>query len=146
MSIVTFLLISWLSLQDCNCKSVEKNRQAEKAWMSVVLAGEQKLAVANGKVIESNGDPLASVLVEVLSHPAPVKRKSGEIVKKTPVRVEACETAEDGKFCFKELKPGKYELRLSRKSFNTVSIRIELVNQTSQSTSEMILVTLPVSH
>lgn len=146
MLAVIFLLISWLSLQDCNCKPVEKNRQAEKAWMSEVLAGEQKVAIVSGRVIESNRDSLAGVLVEVLRKPLPVKGKSVKKVSGVPVRVAMCETAEDGRFCFKGLKTGKYELRLSRKSFNTVSVMIALVSQANQAVAEEILVTLPVSH
>ena len=60
------------------------------------------------------GKPLAGALVEVFTHPEYLlSNDSYSRGKPEQRRVAACMTGTDGKFCFRGLPAGKYELRSS---------------------------------
>jgi hypothetical protein len=66
-----------------------------------------------GKVLTStNGVPFDGVLVEVFDNPDYLL-PNHSFRRGKQVRVAACRTRSDGKFCFSDLASGRYELRLS---------------------------------
>lgn len=66
-----------------------------------------------GKVLTStDGAPFAGVLVEVFDNPDYLL-PNHFFRRGKQVRVAACRTGSDGKFCFASLPSGRYELRLS---------------------------------
>jgi len=65
-----------------------------------------------------DGRPLEHALVEVFDHPEYLLDQSSSFKRDHPEqkRVAACRTGADGKFCLRNLPPGKYELRSSLSS------------------------------
>ena len=59
--------------------------------------------------------PLEHVLVEIFDHPRYLlsDRSLQPATQVTQKRLAACLTSADGKFCFRDLRSGKYELRSS---------------------------------
>lgn len=64
--------------------------------------------------VEYLGDrPLANALVEIFDHPELMEQAESKRSASGQRRLAACRTAADGKFCFRNLPSGKYELRSS---------------------------------
>ena len=78
--------------------------------MSIELEQKSTLKMVQGRV-ENGGKPLPGALVEVFVSEGHVPSGSDE--KSEQKRLAACKTAEDGKFCFKSLPSGRYEIRSS---------------------------------
>lgn len=55
-----------------------------------------------------------------------------------PRRLAACVTSEDGKFCFRHLRPGKYELRTSSKPGVNVTHVYVVVDKKAGQTKDLI--------
>jgi hypothetical protein len=68
----------------------------------------QIISRVNGTVFYPNNEPAAEIVVEVHRNPANLDTS---LAVEAP-RLAACITAEDGKFSFPEIKPGKYVLRI----------------------------------
>ena len=105
MCFLMFGFTGTLVLGDCRCERVLEGETTHWGGNEAIV-DEQKptLKVVQG-VVENAGMPLRSALVEVF-----VGWKYAPTGKK---RVAACKTAEDGKFCFTNLRSGKYEIRSS---------------------------------
>jgi len=116
--ILGFVLLSFLVPSvagDCKCGNVREDDKTR--WggnQAVVVVGQRPYRQLYGQV-EGGAGALPGVLVEVFANPEyllgdPLKFNTE---KQNRRRIAACLTAEDGRFCFRELKPGKYELRAS---------------------------------
>ena len=84
--------------------------------MSVVVVDEKHYRQIRGVVrIELSEEPIKGALVEIFTHPEQLLQNpsSGNEVKLKQRRIAACRTGVDGKFCFRDVGPGKYELRSS---------------------------------
>ena len=89
----------------------------------------------HGSALQIHGKPLRGVFVELFDKPELIKHGH----TKSPAeqrRVAACETHRDGKFGFRELPPGEYELRLSIDGqWNVVHLHIKVAPQSRESVS-----------
>ena len=83
---------------------------------NVVIVEPQKYRQLAGVVQDTTGQILPDVLVEVYDKPEHLLLKYPESDEKKKVqrRLAACVVGADGKFCFRGLRPGKYELRFSK--------------------------------
>lgn len=99
----------------CACKASDESTRAG-ANEDVVLAERQKRHFLEGVITAPNGDILPDVLVEVFTEPdyLLLPYPESQQKKKAQKRVAGCVVGPDGKFCFRGLAPGKYELRLSK--------------------------------
>ena len=104
------------TLKRCQCHEPEKGDTTR--WggnMTVEMISKSSYRNLEGKVIAQDGTSLQNALVEVFDHPKNAGDESHSRDKNTqePHRLAACVTAADGKFCFRDLPAGKYELRAS---------------------------------
>jgi len=83
---------------------------------NLVIAESEKYRQLAGVVQDLNGQILSDVLVEVYDKPEYLllKYPESEEKKKAQRRLAGCVVGADGKFCFRGLRPGKYELRFSK--------------------------------
>jgi hypothetical protein len=98
-------------LGDCKCGGLPEGETTH--WggnMGVELEQKSTLKMVQGRV-ENGGKALRGALVEVFMSDGQISSGSDE--KSGRKRLGACKTAEDGKFCFKKLPSGKYEIRSS---------------------------------
>jgi Carboxypeptidase regulatory-like domain len=99
----------------CQCATSHEHTR-EGANENIVMVKREKYHRLEGVVRSVNGAALPGVLVEVfnkpdyllLSYPESEKKKKGQ------KRLMGCVVGGDGKFCFRDLPPGKYELRFSK--------------------------------
>ena len=87
-----------------------------------------------------------AVLVEVYDHPEynPSLQRYGEDKKGEQKRIAACRTGPDGKFCFRGLSRGKYDLRASKVDYNFTSTMLTLNPKNPKSSNKSIKVQLQV--
>jgi Carboxypeptidase regulatory-like domain len=98
-------------LAECTCKHAPKSDTTR--WggnMSIEINQQAPLRTVHGRVARDD-EPVEGALVEVFEDNGqlPGSRDS----KPAPKRIAACISAKDGKFCFKGLRSGKYEIRSS---------------------------------
>ena len=99
----------------CQCKtSLEDTRQG--ANENVIFVERKKRHRLEGVVRNGGGDILPDVLVEVFDEPdyLLLEYPESELRKKKQKRLRGCVVGADGKFCFRDLPAGKYELRFSK--------------------------------
>ena len=101
-------------LSDCKCHPAADNETTHfggnEAVVFVAQESHRRLA---GSVHAPDGTKLGNALVEVFDHPEYLLGDKPWETRPEQKRLAACRTAADGKFCFPNLPPGKYELRSS---------------------------------
>jgi hypothetical protein len=113
---IAFLVsVSSSALGDCKCERVQDGETTH--WggnMSVELEQKNHVKILRG-LVEGNGTRLKGALVEVFALTDSPLREPSNVTQEKPKqeRVAACRTRADGKFCFRKLASGKYELRSS---------------------------------
>lgn len=139
---ITLLLLIFASFfvafandKNCTCvKSKESTRYGGNIWITQQEEGTFKKIA--GKVQFPGSDDMEGALVEVFDKPDYLlcdylpnnpNNCTTEPPKKQH-RKAACITEKDGSFCFKNLKAGKYELRISKGSGWNVVHSIVVVN------------------
>ena len=100
---------------DCRCHKPE--RDATTRWggnQAVVLKPDEHFREVRGVVEAFTGKAMADAIVEVFDKPEYLVGDKSWSEKPQQNRLRACVTSTDGKFCFKSLPDGVYELRVSR--------------------------------
>lgn len=104
----------------CRCsRSDESTRRGGNEW--VVIAQRRAYREMSGKVASPDGGGMGGALVEVFDRPEYLlcewePGKPNDCTTEPPAkqrRLAACVTGDDGRFCFENLAPGRYELRVS---------------------------------
>jgi protocatechuate 3,4-dioxygenase beta subunit len=101
---------------DCKCSSVKEEETTHWGGNEVVTEIEnQSHRQVHGTVENPYLKPVEGALVEIFDHPDYLLDQNAPYTRTHPEqkRVAACRTPRDGKFCFPNLPPGKYELRSS---------------------------------
>jgi protocatechuate 3,4-dioxygenase beta subunit len=132
LCIVTLILVclgSNLSANDCKYTPAPSDETTRAGANEEILLSEKKpRKMLHGLVRDVNGEPLSDVLVEVFDHPnvqANVRQN----------RLVACVTGADGRFCFKNIPTGKYELILSKGGgWNRSHVYVEIAPHSRNST------------
>jgi hypothetical protein len=113
LGLLACTLVAPSVLSDCKCHHPQKGDATRQgANMFVVQQEEKPYRELSGRVELHEETPIEDVLVEVFDQPEYLLRERPSEAPKQK-RLAACVTAEDGKFCFRHLPPGKYELRAS---------------------------------
>ena len=125
----------------CRCRPVPATETTRRGGNETITVKIEKVHRALAGVVRLNDDePFADTLVEVFKHVEDDRRKK-------PRRVDACLTAEDGKYCFGFLPPGKYEVRVSRENgFNITHLYVEVDPYSLDGTDDEIDVLLDLAH
>jgi hypothetical protein len=81
----------------------------------VIFVEEKSYRELRGTVQLHEGQPIANALLEVFDKPEYLLDRSIDSANNRPKqrRLAACVASADGKFCFRNLANGKYELRSS---------------------------------
>lgn len=112
--LIVFLNLSSFEKQNCGCKNAHKNETTRFGGNEKVTIVEEKtFQKIQGKI--SNLDPNHAVLVELFINPEHFTWDYPDNVKKRSKqkRIAACLSDEQGNFCFKNIRSGKYEIRCS---------------------------------
>jgi hypothetical protein len=104
------------ALADCECKPPDNGEATHWTGNQVelfIFIERGTYRELKGKVlIPTSGAPFDGALVEVFDNPDYLL-PNYSLRRGKQVRVAACRTRSDGKFCFSDLASGRYELRLS---------------------------------
>ena len=99
---------------DCKCRRPEKGDATR--WggnEAVVLQPEGHFQELKGIVEAFENEPMGDALAEVFDKPDYLISDTPWANRPEQKRIRACVTSTDGKFCFKDLPDGAYELRIS---------------------------------
>jgi hypothetical protein len=114
VSVFVCALVAPAVLGDCKCRRAADDETTHfggnEAVVFVEQASHRRLA---GTVHAPDGTKLGNALVEVFDHPEYLLQDKPWVNRPQQKRLAACRTAADGKFCFRNLPSGKYELRSS---------------------------------
>jgi hypothetical protein len=109
------------------CKKV-KSPKPVSSWMSVTLAETYTVKTLKGRIIDSNEEPISDALIEIIKVS---EDGEGKIIY-------ICKTQQSGKFYFKKLREGKYEIRVSLEGHDRTSVRVT-VSKYSTSDEEIVI-------
>jgi len=104
------------ALSECQC--IHPNKEETTHWGGnemVVFAEKNPRKQLRGLVQMPNGQPVEGALVEVFTHPEYLRSDLPNATRDRSEqrRVAACRTGVRGRFCFRGLAKGTYELRSS---------------------------------
>jgi hypothetical protein len=111
-----FMLVTAFAFADCKCHAPDKDETTHWGGNEMVVVKEENsYRQLRGTIEMSVGGPLKDALIEVFDHPDYLLDLShtGREGRPEQKRLAVCRTTADGKFCFRGLPPGKYELRSS---------------------------------
>jgi Carboxypeptidase regulatory-like domain len=126
IALLTSLLTAAPSMSvDCACHKPEKGDKTRLgANMMIVVPMEKTYRELRGTVQMSDGRALENALVEILDN-ADYLLRSGPLKQPRQTRLAKCVTGPDGKFCFRHLPSGTYELRSSIDTgWNVTHVRV----------------------
>lgn len=114
--LIVFLVLNWASFEkeSCDCKKVSAKETTR-------YGGNQRVTFIESKVFKKlqgtvdNRSSSLTALVEIFDKPEHLLPDySGDFKKPyKQKRIAACIADDQGKFCFKNIPPGKYEIRCS---------------------------------
>jgi hypothetical protein len=140
------LLVAASVLGDCKCGPPDKGETTRWGGNEMVVVKEENsFRKLEGRVQMSGDRPLENALVEIFDHPDYLLDTSHSRSEGPPEqkRLAACRTAKDGKFCFRNLPPGKYELRSSMGSgWNVTHVYVVLDGQSKRNGKLKVLMLL----
>jgi len=99
----------------CRCAASDETTRDGANEMIVVTAPGKYRQMA-GVLKAQTGEIVSDVLAEVYDHPEYLflSYPESEEKKKAQHRIQGCVVGADGRFCIRDLPPGKYELRFSK--------------------------------
>ena len=113
---------------DCACHKPEKGDTTRYGGnMMIIVPLEKSYRELRGTVKLSEGEVLENALVEIFDNADYLIRETNGHLEPAPhqTRLAACVTGPDGKFCFRHLPSGTYELRSSIKNgWNVTHIHV----------------------
>lgn len=102
-------------LGDCKCRQPVKGDKTR--WggnQAVVIVPEHHFRDIRGTVETFQDEKMDGALVEIFDKPDYLVNNKPWAARPEQKRLKSCVTATDGKFCFRSLPSGTYELRVSR--------------------------------
>jgi|HubBroStandDraft_1064217.scaffolds.fasta_scaffold38857_4 hypothetical protein len=103
---------------ECKCRRASEKESTRPGGNEMVIFVEEKnYRELRGTVQLRDGQPVENALVEIFDKPEYLLDRSIASANNRPKqhRLAACVATADGKFCFRNLADGKYELRSSWK-------------------------------
>jgi protocatechuate 3,4-dioxygenase beta subunit len=103
-------------LSDCRCtKALPEETTRHGGNVQVVLVDDKPYGSLQGVIEYQVGGRVDGALVELFDHGEYLTQETADERKSPPkqTRIAACKTGPDGKFCFRNVLPGRYEIRSS---------------------------------
>jgi hypothetical protein len=133
MALLSLLLIltSFVLLpdkSDCPCRPALESDQPHGANETIEYSGGTVKRI-QGRIILSNGEPLSEAVVEVYDYPSNDRNKRPFGIAELGKRKTACLSDKNGNFCFADLPPGWYVLKIGTREFagiNESYVRVKL--------------------
>ncbi len=125
-------------LGDCKCRPASKKDTTR--WggnMAIVEREKDSYRKIEGIVQMGDGSPLENALVEIFDQPDYLLKSGADAKPPQQHRKAACFTSADGKFCFRHLPDGKYELRSSIGNCWNVTHIYVVVDRKARQTEEL---------
>lgn len=123
--IVFWVLLTCSPLQTLGASECGPAKGVHTYWghMNLVLEYEEQVRSIHGVAVAigTQNEPVDGVLVELFDHAEIALETHGSQIRTGQKRLAVCATGKDGRFSF-DPQPGKYELRLSKKDWNTKSL------------------------
>jgi Carboxypeptidase regulatory-like domain len=139
LALVACALVAPSLFGDCKCHHPEKGDSTRPGGnMFIVQQEEKPYRKLEGRVELHEDRPLEEVLVEVFDQPEYLLKNGGN-APNNQKRLASCVTSEDGKFCFRHLPPGKYELRASSNAGVNVTHVYVVVDKRAGQTKELVV-------
>jgi len=131
-------------LGDCKCHRPEKDDTTRKGANEFVLDVEKETyRKIEGTVVGmGDGRLVDDALVEVFDHPEYLLSENPLADHPEQKRMAVCHTSADGKFCFRGLPHGKYELRSSFESGWNITHIYVVVDKKGQTKKIQVRMTL----
>ena len=142
IALATSLLAPMSSMPvDCTCHKPAKGDKTRYGGnMMIVVPVEKTYRELHGTVQMNDDQVLENALVEIFDNPDYLLNSNPNAVKQPrQTRLAACVTGPDGKFCFRHLPTGKYELRSSIRNGWNVTHVIVAVNKRSGENEEIVV-------
>jgi hypothetical protein len=100
---------------DCKCARAEKGENTHWGGNEMIVIVEKTPHKQLRGLVTLNGEPAEGALVEIFTHPEYLVSQLPNATRDRAEqqRVAACRTGGDGRFCFRGLAKGAYELRSS---------------------------------
>jgi hypothetical protein len=129
--------------EKCDCKKVAKTETTRSGGNQHIVIKEEKIHRTLRGAVGPNITPPLTVLVEVFDNPDHLLLNYPENLTRRTLqrRIAACETSVEGRFCFRNIPSGKYEMRFSiGPGWDVTSVYIVVDPTYAGSTSEEIYV------
>jgi hypothetical protein len=136
--ITTFVLnclLNPLTSLQCVCTKPGPTETTHWGGNEEIVFKEKMVYRSLRGVVQSGGRPIRDALVELFDRPDYLLDPKRREEKAKQLRIAACKTGEDGKFCFRNVHRGRYELRASVDSGWNVSHIYVIVRPDSQRAS-----------
>ena len=141
--------------QNSSCTCVQAPPGETTHWSNgeVIMNDNKIYQRLNGVITYPNGSPASGALLEIYDNPENLvrlwKRPESKPIRQR--RIATCKTGTDGRFCFVNVPPGKYELRGSKSAelccaFIPVRTYVILDPRNKNSTYAKIELGLQLSH
>jgi hypothetical protein len=137
----TLLMIASLSIfqtaRHCSCEKAERWETTHWGWVRERPVDGGTVKQIRGRVLVNGDMPLESALVEIYDHPEIQMSEDLPRRGRKQRRIAACKTGRDGAFCFTGIKPGRYEVRGSKREYNAGTVVVTLAPKDKQASAEV---------
>lgn len=125
LSLLLGLAAGWRQ-GDCPCDKFVFTGDVLQSHMVVNIFEATPYREIRGSVTDINGEPIeAKAFIFVSRMPGNISREDYTTGRyKRGRHIIACETLSDGKFCFRNIRPGKYEVCATSLGFNNTCMLI----------------------
>jgi hypothetical protein len=124
---------------DCKCHKLEKDDKTR--WggnEAIVIAPEHHFREIKGTVETFQNQKMEDALVEVFDKPDYLVTNKPWAEKPEQNRLRSCVTSRDGKFCFRALPSGIYEVRVSKdQGWNVTHIYVVVDGKAAGKTEQL---------
>jgi len=129
---------------DCKCRRPEKGEETHWGGNEMIVVKEgHSYRRLTGTITMPDGRPLESALVEVFDSPDYLLDESWHGQPHPQKKLAACRTSAGGKFCFRHLSSGVYELRSSiGNGWNVTHVYIEVDTKTGSDKDVQVVMTM----
>ena len=127
----------------CACEKFPFTKAADSGHMTTTIFNQRPINRIRGRITDRLDEPVSNARVYVWRRPVNVSDQdfaSGNVAyDEYKSRLTACETGEDGKFCFDGIPPGKYMVCAHGSGFNSTCVLVTVRARSRRSGFDIVL-------